>query len=240
MRYNVGLRIVAWLVLGGAAAAGGVLLWGPPVGVIDRLAALYPGCLYRVPVREPLVALTLDDGPDPETTPEILAELGRHGAHATFFLITDRVRGRGELVRRMVAEGHELGNHFTRDRASIRLSDEAFARDLRNAHAALAPYCTPRWARPGSGRYSQAMIAAMAEQGYRCALGSVYPYDATIPSAAFATRYILRNVRPGAIIVLHDGGARGRRTARVLRAVLPELERRGYRVVTLTELALAA
>jgi peptidoglycan/xylan/chitin deacetylase (PgdA/CDA1 family) len=77
----------------------------------------------------------------------------------------------------------------------------------------------------------------MSRKGYECALGSVYPYDATIPSSAFAARYILRNVRPGAVIVLHDGGARGRRSARTLRTVLPALSSRGYRVVALSELA---
>jgi peptidoglycan/xylan/chitin deacetylase (PgdA/CDA1 family) len=84
------------------------------------------------------------------------------------------------------------------------------------------------------------MVATMGRQGYRCALGSVYPYDATIGSARFSSWHILRNVRPGAIIVLHDGGLRGRRTAQVLRQVLPELRRRGYRVVTLSELVTAA
>jgi peptidoglycan/xylan/chitin deacetylase (PgdA/CDA1 family) len=83
------------------------------------------------------------------------------------------------------------------------------------------------------------MVEAMSHKGYRCALGSVYPYDATIPSSKFAGRFVLRNVRPGAVIVLHDGGARGRRTVRTLRTVLPELRRRGYRVVTLGQ-ALAA
>jgi peptidoglycan-N-acetylglucosamine deacetylase len=96
------------------------------------------------------------------------------------------------------------------------------------------------WARPGSGWYSQTMIEAMQRHGYRCALGSVYPFDATIPSVAWATRYILRNAKPGAIVVLHDGGSRGQRTARILGEVLPELRRRGYRVVSLSELAAAA
>jgi peptidoglycan-N-acetylglucosamine deacetylase len=80
----------------------------------------------------------------------------------------------------------------------------------------------------------------MQRHGYRCALGSVYPFDATIPSVAWATRYILWNTQPGAIVVLHDGGSRGRRTVRILAAVLPELRRRGYRVVSLSELAAAA
>jgi peptidoglycan/xylan/chitin deacetylase (PgdA/CDA1 family) len=209
----------------------GVRAW-----LLDRLAGFCPGCLYRVPTRARLIALTLDDGPDASTTAPILAELRRHGARATFFLIAGRVQGREPLVRQMVADGHELGNHFTRDRASIRLSAEEFERDLDQAHRILARFGSVHWARPGSGWYSRAMIATMQRQGYRCALGSVYPYDATIPWSAFATWYILRNARPGAILVLHDGGARGRRTARVLRDVLPTLHQRGYGVVSLSEL----
>jgi hypothetical protein len=84
------------------------------------------------------------------------------------------------------------------------------------------------------------MIDIMRRHGYRCALGSVYPFDATIPSRVFAARYILGHAQPGAVIVLHDGGSRGRRTADVLSEVLPELGRRGYRVVSLSELAAAA
>lgn len=83
------------------------------------------------------------------------------------------------------------------------------------------------------------MVGVMQRHSYRCALGSVYPFDAAIPSVAWATRYIVRNARPGAIVVLHDGGSRGRRTAQVLAKVLPELRRRGYRVVSLSELAAA-
>jgi peptidoglycan/xylan/chitin deacetylase (PgdA/CDA1 family) len=186
------------------------------------------------------VALTIDDGPDPASTPLILAELRRHQATATFFLITSRVQGRERLVRSLVAEGHELGNHFTQDRPSIRLDPHAFEADLLEAHRDISVWGRSIWARPGSGWYSQAMIEVMRQHGYSCALGSVYPFDATIPSGAWAARYILRNAKPGAIVVLHDGGSRGRRTARVLAEVLPELRRRGYRIVSLSELAAAA
>jgi peptidoglycan/xylan/chitin deacetylase (PgdA/CDA1 family) len=131
--------------------------------------------------------LTLDDGPDAATTPMILAELQRHGSRATFFMITERVRGQEQLVRRLVAAGHELGNHFTQDRPSIRLSAGEFARDLERAHAVLATYGPLQWARPGSGWYSQAMVAIMAREGYRCVLGSVYPYDALARSSCCMT-----------------------------------------------------
>jgi len=64
----------------------------------------------------------------------------------------------------------------------------------------------------------------------------VYPYDPHVPSVRFAAAYILANARPGAVIVLHEGGARGARAVETLRRVLPALRARGYRVVTLSEL----
>ncbi len=227
---------ISFGVVGGLTLATAAALWSAPEWLIDQLARWHPGCLYRVPTQSPLVALTIDDGPDPISTPVILAELRRHGARATFFLITERVRGQEQLVRTITAEGHELGNHFTRDRASIWLSPSSFEADLLLAHQVLAPYGAVKWARPGSGWYSRAMIGIMRQHEYRCALGSVYPFDATIPSARFAARYIMWHTRPGAVVVLHDSGSRGRRTAKVLSEVLPELRRHGYRVVSLSEL----
>lgn len=228
------------LVAGGLLLAAGAVFWTPPVQLIDWIARRYPGCLYRMHTTRPIVALTIDDGPDPVSTPQILAELQRHRSGATFFLITDRVRGQKTLMQRLVREGHEIGNHFTRDRPSDRLDRRAFEADLLQAHRTLSVWGRPRWARPGSGRYSQEMIEVMRRHRYRCALGSVYPLDAQIPSVAWSTRYILRNVRPGAILVLHDGGGHGLRTARTLARVLPELRRRGYRVVSLSQLAARA
>jgi peptidoglycan/xylan/chitin deacetylase (PgdA/CDA1 family) len=233
-------RWAGWGALGILTLSTAAFLAGPPHWLLDWLAARYPGCLYRVATRQPVLALTLDDGPDAVTTPLILAELQRTGARATFFLIAERVQGQERLVQQLVGAGHEIGNHFTRNAPSVRLSASAFARDLAQAHRVLSAHGPVYWARPGSGWYSQTMIATMARQSYRCALGSVYPYDAAIPSVTWARRHILRNAAPGSIIILHDGGARGGRTVQVLRAVLPELLRRGFRVVTLSELAAAA
>jgi hypothetical protein len=80
------------------------------------------------------------------------------------------------------------------------------------------------------------MIDRIEEAGFRCALGSVYPYDPYVPSVRFAVAYILSNVRPGAIIVLHERGGHGRRTVQTLRRVLPALRRGGYQVLSLSEL----
>jgi len=222
-----------------------LLLTCAPRALTGAAAAVVPGCRYDVRVVNPIVALTIDDAPDPGTTPAILDTLRAYGSRATFFIITSQLRAGTEttpdpLLTRMRREGHELGNHLTRDRSAIRLDSAAFAQDLAQADSVLRPYGPLRWARPGSGWYSRRMVRAMHRAGYECALGSVYPFDAGLGWPWLSERYILAHARPGAIIILHDRGTRGERTAAVLGQVLPALRARGYQVVTLSELAAAA
>jgi peptidoglycan/xylan/chitin deacetylase (PgdA/CDA1 family) len=206
---------------------------------------MFPGCRYAFPDRSaqrtPLIALTIDDVPDAATTPAILDTLAANASRATFFVITSQLSATpgtpDPLLLRIRDEGHEIGNHLTTDRPSIRLDSATFARDLAEADAQLRAYGSVRWLRPGSGWYSQRMVRTLQAAGYECALGSVYPLDAGLGWAWLSERYILAHVRPGAIIILHDRGARGRRTAKVLGRVLPALRALGYRVVTLSELA---
>ena len=212
-------------------------LWTAPRWLVPRIAARSPRCLFTVPTRERVVALTLDDGPDSADTRDILDVLRDNDARATFFLISSRVPDNEGLVAAMVGEGHELGNHLTRDEASARLTPAAFATAVREAHAVLGRFGPVRWLRPASGWYNEAMLDTIEREGHRCALGSIYPYDAHHPWAGVSAAYILSNARPGGVIVLHEGGSRGRRTVEVLRRVLPELRARGYRIATLSELA---
>lgn len=207
-----------------------------PRWITDRLSRLSPRVLYAVRTQEKAVALTLDDGPDGVTTPAILDILRENDAHATFFLIADRLKGSEALIERIVEEGHELGNHMLGDQPSIRLTPAEFEMQLVEAHERLSAFGPVRWFRPGSGWFNEAMLTVLKRHQYRTALGSVYPFDAHLPWSAFAQRYILWRVEPGAVIILHDHGARGERTAQTLAAVLPELRARGYRIVSLSEL----
>ena len=207
-----------------------------PDWIIAILAKRSPKVVYSVEIEEPVVALTIDDGPDAVATPKILEVLAQHDAHATFFLVTSRIPGNEDVVLRIVEGNHELANHLTTDEPSIGLAPSEFERQLLASHKILTRFSDVRWFRPGSGWYNAAMLATLHKHGYRCALGSVYPFDPQLPSSWFATHYILSNVRPGSIIVLHDYGARGERTASALATILPELNRRGFRVVTLSEL----
>jgi hypothetical protein len=97
-------------------------------------------------------------------------------------------------------------------------------------------FATLRWFRPGSGKYDARMLATLEAHGYRCALGSVYPFDPQIRWSWFSRRFILSNVQPGSVVILHDWDSKGRRTVETLSNVLPVLAKRGFRVVTLTEL----
>src|SRR6266508_4594057 len=109
------VQTVGFVLAGGLLVATGVVLWTAPEWLIKSLARWYPGCLYQVPTQRPLVALTIDDGPDPASTPLILTELRRHGARASFFLITDRLQNQTSLMHNLITENHELNNHFTQD-----------------------------------------------------------------------------------------------------------------------------
>lgn len=191
-----------------------------------------------------LIALTIDDGPSPATA-EILAVLDRYDAKATFFNISSHLPGHEAVVQQSVRAGHELGNHLTADEPSIRQPLAVFEADLLSAESALLPYLKGvgtglHWLRPGMGFYSADMVEIAQRHGYQLVLGSVFPYDTHLPSARFASAFILATVQPGDIIVLHDGEAtgesRGDRTLTTLKKILPVLKSRGYRVTTVTEL----
>jgi peptidoglycan/xylan/chitin deacetylase (PgdA/CDA1 family) len=192
--------------------------------------------MFSVEIQDPIVALTLDDGPDPHTTQKILDVLKENGAQATFFLITDHIEGNEQLVAQILEQGNELGNHGVKDEASIGLEEEEFERKFLEADEVLSQFTDVRWFRPGSGVYDQEMLKVVESHGCQTVLGSVHPLDPQIPSAVFSVWYVLQNVQPGSIIILHDRESRGERTAAVLAEVLPELSQRGFHVVTLSEL----
>ena len=215
----------------------GCVLMFKPSWLLNRLSAHSPDVLYSVETQEPILALTIDDGPDPSTTPRILDLLMEHGARATFFLLSDHIPGNEILVQRIVNEGHEIGNHLTDDQPSISLSVDEFEGRLLHAKDILSQFGEVHWFRPGSGWYNKSMLDVLFQHSYRLALGSIHPFDSQIPSSWFASNYILWRAQPGAIIVLHDIGSRGQRTADTLDKVLPALIARDFRIVTLTELS---
>ena len=134
------------------------------LGIFDQRD---PRVLYSVETEEPVVALTIDDGPDPATTPRILAVLEANGARATFFILSQRVAGNEAVVDAIHEAGHEIANHHRRDVPSIDLPRDQFVADLEESHRVLSRWSVPRWFRPGSGWYHDWMLDILDEHGYR-------------------------------------------------------------------------
>src|SRR5215475_7736047 len=108
-----------------------------PLWVVPLLERMTPNILYRVKTKQPLVALTFDDGPNPEFTPQVLELLKENDAKATFFLIGERAERNPELVRRILAEGHEVGNHWCRDGSVLLQSEKGFVDGLDRTERAI-------------------------------------------------------------------------------------------------------
>ena len=210
-----------------------------PGPVVRWLSRRFPDVLFQQANAGPLVALSFDDSPHATSTPRILDVLAAHDAHATFFTIGEHVAGNEAVVRRLIAEGHELGNHMMSDAPSARLPAAEFERQLLQTHEVLAPFGPVRWFRPGHGWFNHRMLDQIHRHGYRCAMASAYAFEFLPVSAPYAAQHILLNVRPGGVIILHDGAPDLERTVTVLERILPALHRRGYRIVTVSELAAA-
>lgn len=210
-----------------------------PRPIVGWLESWSPTVRFDADVGHRLVAVTIDDGPS-ENTDEILEVLDRHGAKATFFLIGSRTVEHEGAVRGIVARGHEIGHHMWRDETTLFLDEGEFARRFKRTERVLERFAPDlAWFRPGGGWYDETMVRHAESRGYRVVLGSAPAVDTFVPSSGIVTRYLLANVRPGAILILHDGPERGPRAVETLRALLPALAREGYRVVDLSQLVAA-
>lgn len=206
------------------------------------------GVVYAAPRRiaRRELALTFDDGPS-EWTPGLLDVFGEHGARATFFVLGASVAGREETIRRAVAEGHELGNHAYSHTDPAALSDEALRGELERTSALLEKItgARPRHFRPpyADTDFRVATLARAAGLAHTV-LRSIDPVDWDTPEPEAISRRVLDEARPGAIVCLHDGippgGGTGTPTRQptvdAIRTIVPELGRRGYSLVTVTEL----
>jgi peptidoglycan/xylan/chitin deacetylase (PgdA/CDA1 family) len=202
---------------------------------------LTPACTWRGPRTARRLALTFDDGPDPEWTPRVLDALGDAGVRGTFFLVGERAEREPALVRRMAAEGHEIGNHSWSHRSLWRCGPRATAREIGRAHASLAALAgaPPRHFRPPWGMVNAAMFPALRRVGERCVFWSIQPEGLRPISAERQVGHVLRRAHPGAIVDLHDAEGTPRSPGRLVRA-LPELlaglRERGYAFTTVGEL----
>jgi peptidoglycan/xylan/chitin deacetylase (PgdA/CDA1 family) len=186
------------------------------------------------------IYLTFDDGPDPEWTPRILDLLGEAHAQATFFVIGEQARRAASLVRRIVEEGHALGNHTLSHRHPWTMTSRAARAQVRDGAAAIseAAGAMPSLFRPPHGRRRPCMTDEARRLGERVVMWDVSAIDWGPMGAAARILERLGAVRGGQIILMHDGRNRHNRPDQLLQA-LPALLRR-LRELRLSSAALIA
>jgi peptidoglycan/xylan/chitin deacetylase (PgdA/CDA1 family) len=190
----------------------------------------------RVSVDEPYVAITFDDGPHPRNTPRLLDMLRERNIKATFYVIGRNVGMHPEITRRIVAEGHEIGNHTFTHPNLTKLGDSAVRAELDKTKAAIAKATgvRPRTMRPPYGALLQRQRAWIHEEyGYPTIMWSVDPRDWQRPGPSVVTSRILAGTTPGAIVLAHDLHAP---TIDAMPATLDGLLRKGYKFVTVSQL----
>ncbi|HEY0686047.1 MAG TPA: polysaccharide deacetylase family protein [Steroidobacter sp.] len=241
--------------VGSAAVFGpGLLSLGVPLGALALMMAdgifrpassiLYP-TLVRGRTDRPQVALTFDDGPDPEVTPAVLDLLAEHKARASFFVIGRYLEKHRALGERIHREGHELGNHswhhshfqnFYPSSGHAREIDRCAQLIKSITHSTREPLY-----RPPVGLKSPAMARAAHKRNLKAVAWSIHSRDTYARDPVAVARGVLSRIGPGDIVLLHDGHEREQRHRPLILQVLPlllqGLRERGLTSVSVSELS---
>ena len=219
-----------------AVLSAGALAWG----AFERNSPLFGRVQDRLPADDPIVALTFDDGPNPEATPAILDALGAAGVHATFFVLGRHADRWPDLVARTAREGHVIGNHGYYHRKLIWRTPRYVREDITLGTAAIerAGGARPRLFRAPHGQRSPWVSPIARAEGQRTVGWTLGVWDTARPGSDVIADRVVRGVRPGSIVLLHDGDGydpSGDRmqTARAVPAIIRGLRERGFSFATL-------
>jgi peptidoglycan/xylan/chitin deacetylase (PgdA/CDA1 family) len=215
------------------------VFWIEPLSAVPVIERITPNLVYRVRTDLPLVALSFDDGPSPNFTPQVLEILQRHEAKATFFLIGERALRYPELVAQIKADGNEVGNHYYKNGSTLLHRNAEFLGYLEQTERAINP-SQPKLFRPPGGVAWPWQLSLAREKGYTCVLGSAYPHDPMHPPTSYITWLVEKNLGPGTIVILHDGIPNPTRSIQALPEILDAGHRRGLAFVSIGELLKAS
>lgn len=200
--------------------------------------------IYRVPTHEKLAALTFDDGPYPDYTPRILDILKKLDVKVTFFMVGQRMEKNPDIVRRVVAEGHAIGNHtYTHPRDMEKLSSSQVIRELEKCEELIEQYTWHRthMFRPPRGLVDSSVARLAEEAGYLTVLWTVSADHHDAPTPKKMAGRVNDLMLPGGIILAHDGSFKSRwKDVAATPLIIDELSKEGYRFVTVPEMLEAA
>jgi peptidoglycan/xylan/chitin deacetylase (PgdA/CDA1 family) len=184
----------------------------------------------------PYIAMTFDDGPHAQNTPRLLDMLKERGIHATFFLVGQNAAEYPQIVKRIVAEGHDIANHSWSHPQLSRMTDEGVRQEIEKTQAAIlaGSGVTPKLMRPPYGAFTERQRRwANGEFGFKIILWDVDPLDWKVRNAAHVQSEILRQTQAGSIILSHDIH---KTTVDAMPATLDALAAKGFKFVTVSQL----
>jgi len=192
------------------------------------LKKIYSGLVWQMPVKEKVLYLSFDDGPHPEITPFVLDELKRYNALATFFCIGKNVKAHPQIYRRVLLEGHRVGNHTQNHLNGWKVDDKKYLQDIQDA----ARLIDSGLFRPPYGRIGlfQSKLLRGAPLNYKIVMWEVLSgdFDREL-NAKDCARNVIRHARPGSIVVFHDSEKAFHRMKEALPLVLEHFSGLGYR-----------
>ena len=191
---------------------------------------MYPKRIWAFPRGNNNVYLTFDDGPIPKVTPWILDQLKNYDAKATFFCIGDNIRKNPEIFRRIIAEGHSVGNHTYNHLNGWQTNPPKYLENIERAEREIRKNSefdhqifedqNSLLFRPPYGKMTSKQAGILQNKGYRIVMWDIisYDYDADL-SKDKCLDNVLKNIEPGSIVVFHDSI----KAEKNLRYVLPKL-----------------
>lgn len=201
----------------------------------------FPSCLWAGSKHSRAIALTFDDGPHPQYTPELLQILDRYNIPASFFWLGACVERVPTVARDVYERGHWIGLHGYQHISFPFLKPDALKESLEKSQEAIAQACQIHPenlidVRPPNGLFTPQTLSLLHQWNYRPVMWSVVPEDWERPGVSVVVQRVLRQVHNGSVIVLHDGYYGGQDVAETTTLLIPQLLQQGYHFVTIDQL----
>ena len=187
------------------------------------------------------IALTFDDGPSDETL-EILDLLKEYDAKATFFVWAQRVKGREQIIKSILTQGCEIGNHSYHHKAFFLRGNKYIKEEIEKTDKVLSEFGikTDLFRLPkGASFFAFNLIGVAKKLKKKIILFDLHSYDYLRLKPPWIAKFVLKNVKKGSIVGFHDyleSMGRNNKVVPALKLILPELKKRGYKMVTVSEL----
>lgn len=198
----------------------------------------FPNCLWTGNPNSQNIALTFDDGPHREYTPQLLAVLDRYQIPASFFWLGVCVNRAPEAAKMVYSRNHWIGLHGYEHHNFPLLTQQELRNSLEKTQITISQTCNIasekiRDVRPPNGFFTPNTLKLLKQWNYRPVMWSVVPEDWVRPSINIVVKRVLERVQNGSIIVLHDGYFGGQDVATTAEALIPQLLAQGYKFVTI-------